>query len=670
MSFARKTAWVLVSVPLIFIVLLVVLRLLAPLLIERGIVNWFDQQQLSATVEAVDIDLGDGSFSISALAVNNKGQQVLNLDRISTSWSWPALLDSRLWIRSIKVDGLVFAINQLSDDKLIVAGIDIASLAEPSADASPAEKQAPLEWIFSLDQIQLTNFDICYQQQDIHDYCSEFNQLNWQGKFELDLARLDEAALPLSSRGRLQLEAFEVTNNQLGRALIKFSNLDIHDLEIETPEAISINRFALTSLSLLGRQADELAQQVTAFDEISMTYIKLDALNNLSVKDLTVKEHQALLIKRADNRMEIDEWLPSSKSASADEPAKTDGESFQFAIEKFTYETGKSIQYQDNSLDKPFIVDLNNIDLTVENLDSKQPEQDSKVKYSAQYADHGKITLEGTARPLSDKPSFNLPGKIAGLDLRDLSPFTNDAIGHAIKSGQLDADLKLNAEQNILDSSVDLKLYHFELTAKNPEAEAKIDADFGYPLNSSLSLLKDSDNTIELSIPVTGDLDNPDFDTKDVIRSATSNAITSAIISYYTPFGLVMAVEGLIDLATALNFEPVEFAAGESTLASSQHESLKKLIQLMNEKPGIHLTLCAFSNTADRHIVLPETATVAIDQLKLQPEQTSQLIELGEARAKTVKQFLVDQNIEASRLILCTSEHTEGEGLSGVEISI
>jgi len=46
------------------------------------------------------------------------------------------------------------------------------------------------------------------------------------------------------------------------------------------------------------------------------------------------------------------------------------------------------------------------------------------------------------------------------------------------------------------------------------------------------------------------------------------------------------------------------------------------------------------------------------------------LAELGEARAAAVKEALVTGQIDAARLVLCASEHAEGEGLAGVEISI
>ena len=676
MAITRKISRILFWSLIAFIVLLLAMRLFASQLIKQGVVSWFEQQQLQAKVEEININLSQGSFAILGLEATKQGQQVLKLDRFSTRWSWSALLDSSAKIHSIKIDGLAFDIEQLNEQQLIIAGIDIAALAEQSSNEPQSADNQPVEWTASLNQLELTNFAICYRQADIHDYCSQFKKLAWQGNIDIDLAKLSQTALPVFSRGRLDLEAFKIHNNKLDRDLVEFAKLSLHDVEIDTPALVSINRIELNSLSLLRRQPDELAPQVSTFEEIGIAYLNLEELKRLRIKDITINEHQVLVIKQPDNTLEIDEWIPASSQATTDDDPKmddtttADADVFQYAIEKIIYETSKSIQYRDNSLKMPFAVDLNTIKIKLENLDNSKPEQDSKVSYSAQYGKHGKISLDGTAKPLMVKPSFNMVGKIAGLDLRDLSAFTGDAIGHTIKSGQLDADLKLVAINSVLDSEVDLKLYHFELTALSSADEDKLNADFGYPLNTSLSLLKDSDNTIELNIPITGDLQNPDFNANDAITKATSSAITSAIISYYTPFGLVMAVEGLIDLATALDFEPVKFAAGNNVLEASEHNSLKKLAQLMQEKPGIHLTLCAFSNSADRAAIFPETAAIPLDQLKLEAEQPGKLAELGETRAAAVKQYLVDQKVEASRLVLCTPAHDEGDGLSGVEVSI
>jgi hypothetical protein len=48
-----------------------------------------------------------------------------------------------------------------------------------------------------------------------------------------------------------------------------------------------------------------------------------------------------------------------------------------------------------------------------------------------------------------------------------------------------------------------------------------------------------------LEIPVTGDLRNPDFDPTDATTKATSSAITTDVLNFYTPFRLVTLVDGL-----------------------------------------------------------------------------------------------------------------------------
>jgi len=73
---------------------------------------------------------------------------------------------------------------------------------------------------------------------------------------------------------------------------------------------------------------------------------------------------------------------------------------------------------------------------------------------------------------------------------------------------------------------------------------------------------------------------------------------------------------------------------------------------------------------ADRTLLLPETAEIAADELKLEGEQLEELAKLGEIRAAAVKDFLVAYKLDPARLVLCEPEHVEGEGASRVEITI
>ncbi|MDH3630580.1 MAG: DUF748 domain-containing protein [Gammaproteobacteria bacterium] len=661
--------------PLVVIfLLLVILRLVLAPIAKVSINNWFEQQGVESGIEDISFDLSNGSLTVTNLTANTNGSQVLALEQASLGWSWSALLESQVKINSIDIAGLTFDVERGPGERLVIAGIDLDKLSAPDEQATVDQTDSePVEWSIVLQQLKMNNFRLCYLALPQHDYCNEFESLSWDGNIDLDLARLSGPALPLSVAGDFRLSNLRIHNNQLERKLLGLGEFSMQQIDVETTDNISIGSIVLETLTVFERAAESGQTQITRLEKIAIEQLKLTQMSHLDIAEVNLQDHEAILVNLSTKKLEIDEWLAAfATDTTENETAATSEKStpFSFAIARLSYLTDKSLEYQDLSLEKPFAANLNSIKLTIENLDSRNPEQESPLQYSAKYAEHGLINIDGNITPLDKKQSFDLSGRIEGLDLRDLSPFTASTIGHNIKSGQLDADLKLKADNNVLTSEIDLILHQFNLKALSAADQEKIDASFGFPLNTSLSLLKDRDNRIELNIPITGDLQNPDFDPSDAITKATSSAITAAVLNYYTPFGLITVVDGLFSLATALKFEPVEFASGASDITQVDNASLDKIIALMQDRPGIVVTLCAFTNSTDRVLLVPETAEIAADDLKLEDEQVAKLTELGETRAAAVKDLLVKAQIDAARLVLCASEHVEGEGLAGVEISI
>jgi hypothetical protein len=428
----------------------------------------------------------------------------------------------------------------------------------------------------------------------------------------------------------------------------------------------------LDKLAMLEKKDASDDAEVTRIEKLQIEQLELRRLKRLEIASVKVLNQQGRLIKTDDDQLEINEWLEEYEfdAATSKESTPVGEVPFTFAIGKLEYQTDHSLQYVDLSLTNTFVVDLNHISLSVEHLDSANTEQPSKIDYQATYAKHGKIRFSGTATPLDPTPTLDLSGTIEGLELLDLSAFTADAIGHRIKSGQLDAKIELKAVDSVLDSKIDLKLDHLTMVAVSEKDRDKVDNSLGFPLNTSLSLLKDRDDIIELSIPVTGDINSPGFDPTDAISKATSAAITAAVLSYYTPFGLVTLVDGLFSLATALRFDPVVFEAGNSDIDGVDNDGLEKIAGLMQERPGVRITLCAYTNSEDRKLMLPETTEIAIEELELNDDQVAVLEKLGETRRDQVEDYLVNKNIDPARLIICETEHRESTGLSGVEISI
>jgi hypothetical protein len=323
-------------------------------------------------------------------------------------------------------------------------------------------------------------------------------------------------------------------------------------------------------------------------------------------------------------------------------------------------------------------IGLNKLDFNIKDLLSDKPDTDSPFKLSAKTFRHGTIDIAGTVRPFSSKVAFDAKGKLKGFDLRAASPAAKKSIGHIIKSGQLDADLEILAVDGILDSNIGLSLYQFHIKPMSKDDAAKLDKEIGMPLNQTLVMLRDKDDSIHLDIPITGDVNSPEFNPMDAVLKATTKAATVTLITFYTPYGLIYAGGNvLFDLATAMNFDPVAFDAGSATLPADGEKQLANLGKLLTEKPQVHLTLCGMTNKEDVYTLYPALKKpIEKDKKEVAPTLTNDqklaVEKLATERQIASKNYLIKKSgITHDRLILCEPEYQiDGEAFSGVEINI
>ncbi len=667
---------------LVFIAaLLLLLRLSLPFAVKQGATAWFDKQGLQANIADVSFDFSDGVATLAGLSVTDRatGRDALRLDSVSVGWSWRALTNRLAHIRYVSLHGLSLHIAR-RDDVLTVAGINLSPADNASSASTTAETTSPPDWRAQLGAVNLSDVHVCYT--DTHDamldYCMQLQNLDWSGSLQYDLSQSEAGTPPVNAQGRLAVSQLLVHNNHLERDLLTVKTLSLSDLELDSIRSLDIATLELESVRLLQRETDSPAPEITRFDKLAIYKLALQDANRLSIDRISLDGHNLVMLKRKNGRFEYEDWLPASSDNQTDNNQSTNASTgaqatsetdtpFTFAVNQFDYATDNSLLLIDNTMSQPFKVNVNHIKLTASHINNSKPKQAIDIRFHATYNQHGVIDLQGAVQPFGRTRSFDIEGKLAGIDLRSISAFTRDAIGHSVKSGQLDAKLKLRAEKDKLDSMLDLSLHHFEFKALSKQDAEKLDAAFGFPLNTSLRLLKDRDDSIRLSIPVTGDLDNPDFDPQDAINKALSKAITAAVINYYTPYGLVVAADALFSLATTLRFDPAVFEPGSAVLSDEHGKALQKIASLMQQRPGVHLTLCGYSNAQDLKQLYPDIKTT---DAPLSDEQRQRLLQLADKRAQAVKQALINNKVDASRLVLCEPEYDKEGELAGVEISI
>ena len=701
-SFSKRhsiTAYLLLTIFLLFITLAVV-RALLPSALKSYAQDWFETQNIQLEMGEIDLALFEGSIAINDITGKSKNGKKFSAHRVKVSWQWRPLLENTAFIDTVEISGLKGNVTFYDNNDLDIAGILIKQKDEKDTKAAAKEKTvsettaATTDWNTTVENILLSNANLCMQKLDksskpVLDYCLSLKKLNWKGNinYTSSIKSMTPETIPLYINGALKVSGVNIKNNQLKLALLDINDIDLKNIIIQTPHDIAIKSIAVNKLVALERiavtkeQPQTIESQLLAFDKLSIAPLSFLKLSDLKVGDIQLEGSQVYFEIDKDKTTEIHKRLAKfadgKKPEVKDKAENTATKPFNFSFDSLEFKTDKHLVYRDNSLKEPFATDVHEIEFKLGKLDSRSADTKTQASLSLKIDKHASLEVNAEITPLAERPSMEGTGKITGLDLRMLDTYSRQHIGHNIKSGQLDAEIKMQIIKGKIDSKMALTLRHLNLEAISKKDAEELNSEFGYPVNSALSLLRDRDNTIRLEIPVNGDTNNPEFDPNDAFKKASSKAITSAVISYYSPFGLVLAAEALFNLATAINFEPVIFEPKIATLTASHTAQLNKLASLMTERPNIHLTLCGYSNKADLDSLYPGASNniryddeITSDEELINKQQLEDMKKIATSRSAALKDFLVkEKSVNASRLVECRPEF-KLNGISGVKISI
>ena len=511
-------------------------------------------------------------------------------------------------------------------------------------------------------------------------YCLTFDAFNWDGALAFDTRQKESGAVNISAKGDVSLLKPDIHNHDIERSLLKFESLELKGIDITDSETLALSDITLEKLSALQRSQQE-ADYTARFDRLAINDVRYTP-NKVAINTVELSGVENSLSRNKDGSWEHDKWLIRSDEEPAatakensEEKQGDESKPFLISLNKLSVDTDKKILFTDNSTQPAMMTGLEELKLELTKLYSEKPDSDSQIKLFAQTLKHSTIELEGTARPLAEKVSLDVNGDLKGFDLRVASPAAKKAIGHIIQSGQLDAKLTLLAKEGILDSNIALSLYQFHIKPMSKKDAEKLDQTFGMPLNQTLVLLRDKDDSIHLDIPITGDVNNPEFNPMDAIIKATSKAATVTLITFYTPYGLIYAGGNvLFDVATALNFDPIPFDPGSHELTAQGKEQLSGLTSLLTEKPQVRLSMCGITNSKDIYALFPDIQKPKDSsvEIKLTDEQYNMLEALAQRRQENAKNYLIKESgIGHERLILCAPEHrTDEDAVAGIEINI
>ncbi|RUO73445.1 DUF748 domain-containing protein [Idiomarina ramblicola] len=304
---------------------------------------------------------------------------------------------------------------------------------------------------------------------------------------------------------------------------------------------------------------------------------------DLSLKDKRI-EATPIIIEDLSGRVVINDdkttnfgQLVTQSPKATDATESKDADPFSITIEAIEL-ADSNLHFTDNSLPLPFSTRIHALNGEVSTLSSQSAEP-ARVKLEGKVAEYGSARVDGSVHAWHPTRQTNINLSFRNLQIPEYSPYTVNFAGRKIAGGTMDLDLDYSVDESQLDGKNNLLLHDLKLGEKMASSDA-----MDLPLDLAIALLQDSDGVIDLTLPVSGDVGNPQFDFGKVTQQAVSNAITSVVTA---PFSFLANLVG----AGSEELGRVEFLPGRSDLSPPQRQRISRLREALKQRSQLVLEL-------------------------------------------------------------------------------
>lgn len=215
--------------------------------------------------------------------------------------------------------------------------------------------------------------------------------------------------------------------------------------------------------------------------------------------------------------------------------------------------------------------------------------QMAELKLTGTAEDTAALDVHGQINPLADPLALDIQAKVADLDLPPLSPYSIKYTGHGIERGKLSMDVayKIQPDGQLTATN---KLILNQLTFGEPVDGAPA----SLPVQLATALLANSDGVIDLDLPISGSINDPQFSIGPIIMKAIVNLIGKAITAPFTL--LAHALGG--GASTAEDMSQVVFAPGSAQLSAAARTQLDRVAKALADRPTLRLTVAGSAQLA------------------------------------------------------------------------
>jgi hypothetical protein len=293
------------------------------------------------------------------------------------------------------------------------------------------------------------------------------------------------------------------------------------------------------------------------------------------------------LVKESDGRTNFAKIVPEKIASEEDgkpavpaagptEPASEKNQTLPIDIKKLEF-ADSTFMFLDHSLSPSVEILLDDFSGSVTGINSSR-EKPATVDLKGRLNNQASVLVSGAINPFPESLLVDLQIKGDGVGLTSVSPYSGKYVGYAVSKGKVSFDLNYQVKDHKLVAKNDIFIDQFDFgsSVESPDA-------MNLPVKMAVSLLRNRQGEIDLNLPVSGDLNDPEFSLGGVIVKVFFNLITKAVTS---PFALIGSLAG-----GGADLNLITFAPGQAELDEVSQQNLQKLAKVLYDRPGLKVEI-------------------------------------------------------------------------------
>ena len=383
---------------------------------------------------------------------------------------------------------------------------------------------------------------------------------------------------------------------------------------------------------------EDSGERLFALKELAANEFAL-SLNpdRLNIKEVRLQEPGAKITIFKDKSLNLAKLGKQEAGAEEKPSGKKEKSSFPVTVEKIRL-NGGVVDFADYSLVLPFATRIEQCKGTASGISTK-PASRASLKFEGRVGEFGQARAQGSLSPANPKQFTDISVTFRNVAMKPLSPYSATFAGRTIAAGKLNLDLGYKIKNSELLGENTVMLENFSL-GERIESPGAMDL----PLDLAIALLTDSKGVIDIAMPISGNIDHPEFSYGHLVRQAIFNLLTKIATAPFRALGALLG-GGAEKLDTVL-FEP-----GKAELSPPEQEKLKKMSEALEKRKQLHLAVHggfdpALDATALKSMQVRRILAKKLD-LKLDPDEEPGPVAYDQAKTQRALEKLADDSLDS-----------------------